>query len=181
MDCKTAQSLVIPYINKQLSDEDMEAFLKHIQSCKECYEELEIYYTVHFALQKLDQDDKASYNIQKMLKENLHHAESRVMQRRILHYLSSGVMLVAELFLVLMLFTQVELLQSGDIRHSTVYRVIYERTPEEYPHYRPLREPPKLWQPIGEEEPTGPVFLEEDSLGEEAERMSEGASEERDE
>ena len=54
MDCKTAQSLVIPYINKQLSDEDMEAFLKHIQSCKECYEELEIYYTVHFALQKLD-------------------------------------------------------------------------------------------------------------------------------
>ena len=58
MDCKTAQSLVIPYINDQLSDEETEDFLEHIENCKECYEELEIHFTVHYALQKLDEDDK---------------------------------------------------------------------------------------------------------------------------
>ena len=36
MDCKTAQSLVIPYINDQLSDEETEDFLEHIENCKEC-------------------------------------------------------------------------------------------------------------------------------------------------
>ena len=71
MDCKTAQSLVIPYINDQLSDEETEDFLEHIENCKECYEELEIHFTVHYALQKLDEDDKISFNIPKMLKENL--------------------------------------------------------------------------------------------------------------
>ena len=45
MDCKTAQSLVIPYINDQLSDEETEDFLEHIENCKECYEELEIHFT----------------------------------------------------------------------------------------------------------------------------------------
>ena len=34
MDCKTAQSLVIPYINDQLSDEETEDFLEHIENCK---------------------------------------------------------------------------------------------------------------------------------------------------
>lgn len=71
MDCKTAQSLVIPYINDQLSDEETEDFLEHIENCKECYEELEIHFAVHYALQKLDEDDKISFNIPKMLKENL--------------------------------------------------------------------------------------------------------------
>lgn len=61
MDCKTAQSLVIPYINDQLSDEETEDFLEHIENCKECYEELEIHFTVHYALQKLDEDDKISF------------------------------------------------------------------------------------------------------------------------
>ena len=60
--CKTAQSLVIPYINDQLSDEETEDFLEHIENCKECYEELEIHFTVHYALQKLDEDDKIAFN-----------------------------------------------------------------------------------------------------------------------
>ena len=32
--------------------------MEHIENCKECYEELEIHFTVHYALQKLDEDDK---------------------------------------------------------------------------------------------------------------------------
>ena len=82
MDCKTAQSLVIPYINGQLNDEETEEFLEHIENCKECYEELEIHFTVHYALQKLDEDDRVSFNIPKMLKENLKDARELDPQKK---------------------------------------------------------------------------------------------------
>ena len=42
MTCREAQKLVMPYINKEISDEDLAEFLKHIDSCEECREELEI-------------------------------------------------------------------------------------------------------------------------------------------
>ncbi len=38
--------MVMPYINHQLDEVQLEQFLKHIKSCSSCREELEIYYTV---------------------------------------------------------------------------------------------------------------------------------------
>ena len=71
MDCKTAQMMVTPYINRELKDRELEEFIDHIRDCKECYEELEIYFTIHFALRKLDEDKDVSFNIQKMLQDDL--------------------------------------------------------------------------------------------------------------
>ena len=59
MDCKKAQSLVTSYITRKLNDKDLEEFLEHVNTCDECYEELEIYYTVHYTLERLDQDGAA--------------------------------------------------------------------------------------------------------------------------
>ena len=98
MDCKTAQSLVIPYINDQLSDEETEDFLEHIENCKECYEELEIHFTVHYALQKLDEDDKISFNIPKILKENLRDTKNRIHRRKIFHGVTACVVVLAEIY-----------------------------------------------------------------------------------
>ena len=44
MTCREAQQMVMPYINHQLSDEDLEAFLLHVKGCPDCREELEIYF-----------------------------------------------------------------------------------------------------------------------------------------
>ena len=57
MDCKKAQSLVTAYIMRKLNDKDLEDFLEHVDSCEECYEELEIYYTVHYTIARLDEDE----------------------------------------------------------------------------------------------------------------------------
>ena len=47
MTCKEAENLVTPYIRHELEDDQlMEEFLDHIDSCENCREELEIYYTV---------------------------------------------------------------------------------------------------------------------------------------
>ncbi|MCI9134449.1 MAG: zf-HC2 domain-containing protein [Lachnospiraceae bacterium] len=56
MTCKEAVQYVMPYINEEMSDKETEAFLEHIKGCKECYEELEVYYTIYAGLAQLDSD-----------------------------------------------------------------------------------------------------------------------------
>ena len=52
--CREIEKMVMPYINHQLDEVQLEQFLKHIKSCSSCREELEIYYTVSLGLRQLD-------------------------------------------------------------------------------------------------------------------------------
>ena len=54
MTCKEAESLVMPYIKNELTDEELFEFLEHIEHCPECREELEIYFTVDVGIRQLD-------------------------------------------------------------------------------------------------------------------------------
>ena len=42
-----AQSLITGFINDELDIGELERFILHIQSCKECREELEVYYAYY--------------------------------------------------------------------------------------------------------------------------------------
>ena len=42
MTCREAERLVMPYINGELTDAELAEFLKHIDTCEDCREELEI-------------------------------------------------------------------------------------------------------------------------------------------
>lgn len=131
MDCKTAQSLVIPYIKNELDDEELEDFLNHIKNCKECYEELEIHFTIQYALKKLDEDERVSFDMPVMLKENLKAAQSRVTRRRILHCAASCIMAAAELLLLLTLLIQMELIPNRPMGESRLYQTLsFEKTEE---------------------------------------------------
>ena len=57
---------------RKLNDKDLEDFLEHVDSCEECYEELEIYYTVHYTIARLDEDEADQvYNVKKALQNRL--------------------------------------------------------------------------------------------------------------
>lgn len=105
MDCKTAQGLVMPYIRDGLDDRQTEEFLKHVFTCEECFEELEIFYTVHFAVQRLEEDGQVSYNMRDMLWQDLRAAQHRLILKKFLHYVSYGIMLAAEVLLAVLLVT----------------------------------------------------------------------------
>ena len=77
MTCREAQQMVMPYINHQLSDEDLEAFLLHVKGCPDCREELEIYFTVDYGLRQLD-DDNGTYDIPGALKRTLEQSWDHV-------------------------------------------------------------------------------------------------------
>lgn len=114
MDCKTTQSLVIPYIKGELTEEQEEAFLCHVFECRECFEELEIFYTVYEALQKLDEEEHVSYNMQELLSISLRMAQRKIIWHKLVHYFSYALMIAAEAVLACMLIGgQVEIHFSG--------------------------------------------------------------------
>jgi len=62
MTCKEVERLVMPYINDELTDEELGEFLEHMESCPDCREELEIYFTVDVGIRQLD-SETGNYNI----------------------------------------------------------------------------------------------------------------------
>ena len=53
MTCREAERLVTPYIQDKLSGDELEAFLEHLEHCRNCQEELEIYFMVDVGLKQL--------------------------------------------------------------------------------------------------------------------------------
>ena len=60
MNCQTAESMVNRYIEHDLSVDELENFLEHVENCPSCYDELETYFIVHAAMQQLDEESRDS-------------------------------------------------------------------------------------------------------------------------
>ena len=96
MDCKKAQSLVTAYIMRKLNDKDLEDFLEHVDSCEECYEELEIYYTVHYTIARLDEDEADQvYNVKKALQNRLEESRFYIWRTKVSRIYRMGLMVLA--------------------------------------------------------------------------------------
>lgn len=79
MDCKEAENLVTAYINKSMDLHELREFLAHVKSCSSCYDELQTYYMVYFAMEHLENGDSdRSYNMNTVLLEDLEHRERYV-------------------------------------------------------------------------------------------------------
>lgn len=90
ISCKEAEKMVMPYIEYQLGERDLEAFLTHVKSCPACREELEIYYTVAVGLKQLDSGTGA-YDITGALEESLELAWLKVRTVRLRKVLAYAV------------------------------------------------------------------------------------------
>lgn len=82
MDCRTAQSLINSYIEKKMTIEQLEQFLKHVKNCPSCYDELETYFIVYYAMKRLD-DKEGSFNMSKLLQEDMKKRRRQVLCYRI--------------------------------------------------------------------------------------------------
>lgn len=104
MTCKEAEQLIMPYINDELTDKELAPFLNHIYSCKACYEELEIYYTLYAGLAQLDGESEER-DMRGILKEALHVSEQRVRGRKIMnvYYALSQVLAMLALVAVIVM------------------------------------------------------------------------------
>lgn len=84
MNCKTANQLIHPYLNQELNLETADNFLHHIKECKDCREELEIYFTVQAGIDNLNRDEVRTYDLKGLFEEELRSTQSYITKRHIL-------------------------------------------------------------------------------------------------
>ena len=70
MTCLEAQSNIMAFIEKKLPDDVIPDFVKHMRYCKNCREELEIYYTLIVGMHQVDNNQELSQNLQRIWKMN---------------------------------------------------------------------------------------------------------------
>ena len=88
----------------KLSVTELEDFIEHIETCKNCREELEIHYMVDVGLKKLDQAD-GNFDIVGALKRKLADSAAilhRYMMLQVAGYSTSTLMTMALLVMILL-------------------------------------------------------------------------------
>ncbi len=104
LTCREAEKMVMPYIDYQLGEEELEAFLCHIRSCPNCREELGIYYTAYVGLRQLD-SESAVFDIAEALEESLALAWTKVRTvrlRKVIGYAVNTLEITSVLVILLM-------------------------------------------------------------------------------
>ena len=82
LTCREAEKMVMPYIDEELREDELDEFLEHIWSCDSCKEELEIYYTVSVGLRQLE-SGTGVYDITGALEESMELAWLKVRAGRL--------------------------------------------------------------------------------------------------
>ena len=113
MTCKEAESLVMPYIKNELTDEELFEFLEHIEHCPECREELEIYFTVDVGIRQLD-SETGNYNIKGALETAIEQSRERLEAVRLVKIVRYAVSTLSVMALINTVLLQCRIwLQSG--------------------------------------------------------------------
>lgn len=113
MLCKEAQRLIVPYIKEELTDEELEKFLGHVNSCPDCMEELEIYFMVEAGIRQLD-SETGSYDIKGALTSALEQSGQRLRVVRLVKIVKYAVSALSVAAFLITVFLQYRIwLQKG--------------------------------------------------------------------
>lgn len=132
MDCRTAQQKIMPYIERKLSDREMEEFIEHIRECETCSEELEVYFTIYYAIEKLDDKGHDSFDIKELLEKDLEKAEHQISNRYILKFYRRLFVALMAILMSVVVFTGVQIALRGSFEDTTLYNLFSSQSEEEY-------------------------------------------------
>ena len=131
MDCKIAQQKIMPYIERKLTDAELEEFLDHVQHCASCSEELEVYFTIYYALQKLDSDDTESFDMQEILKEDMEKMQSHLQKNESVRFMKKFFYVIVGMTVGILGFIGVDVLIHGGLSGTVIYQWIVEEEPKQ--------------------------------------------------
>lgn len=84
MECKEARLNMNKYLDDKLEPEKLEGFIRHVMSCSDCHEELELSFIMTEGMRRLENDEDISINfgeaLNSKLRRQLHHIQ---MARRV--------------------------------------------------------------------------------------------------
>lgn len=78
MNCLQTQSKIMAFIENKLPDDELREFIKHVRNCPNCYEELDIYYTLIVGMKQLDESDNISIDFRNSLDKKMDEQMARM-------------------------------------------------------------------------------------------------------
>jgi len=99
MTCIQAQSLITPFINNKLNLKETEEFLKHIDSCPKCKEELEFYFVLLTAMKQLDEDKNLSNDFHVEFITKLERSREKVLHAKYKYFRKKAILLLTIILL----------------------------------------------------------------------------------
>lgn len=124
MDCKCAQHAIMPYIEQRLSDAELEEFLEHVSGCETCTEELEVYFTIYYALAKLDQNDSVSFDIKQLLKDSIEKSEEHLQYISAKKFVERVILVIVGIVVGILLLTGIDAISNGGIKETKIYHML---------------------------------------------------------
>lgn len=113
MTCKEAESLVMPYIRDELTDDELKEFLEHMESCPSCRDELEIYFTVEVGIRQLD-SETGNYNIKGALEAAVEQSKQRIQAVKLIKIARYAITTLSTMALIISVLLQCRIwLQQG--------------------------------------------------------------------
>lgn len=121
--------MIIEFINDDLSLEELELFLDHVNSCSECREELEVYYGLITAMKQLDEDKILYDDFSMELSAKLEKAQERIIHSKFAYYrknVAIVVVILITIFAINWRYSKIEepvvIVRESNHRLRTVYQ-----------------------------------------------------------
>jgi uncharacterized protein YneF (UPF0154 family) len=99
MECFEVETRIISYLDHNLDDEKLEEFLTHLETCEDCRNEAELYFTLFEGLNQMDEDEIQFFDFQTEFEEQ---RESQMEEIRLNKFYRRMTDLIVIVFVVLM-------------------------------------------------------------------------------
>lgn len=109
MNCLEVQSKIMAYIDDELEDQELKSFILHVQSCKECMEELELHYILIVGTKQIDEDRNITSDFLKELQEKLNSQLREVRKKE--YFFKKITFAISLVFLLIVSWQLLDLLQ----------------------------------------------------------------------
>ncbi len=119
--------MITPFINNKLSLEELEGFLEHVNSCKDCKEELEVYYALLTAMKQLDEDKNLSSDFVQELNIKLEKSQERIIHAKYTYYRKITVLIFTMILLAFLFsisYADISFQEPKEISEEEYHRIM---------------------------------------------------------
>ena len=103
MNCEEVHQHFEAFIDDELSVNDTDEFIRHVQQCSDCYDDLEVYYMVLAATGELSESEMESYDLRNLLPDRISESRKYVRRHHLLRFLMAAaitVFLIAVVYII---------------------------------------------------------------------------------
>ena len=107
MKCQEFQGLIAEFIENTLEEKYYDGFVHHANTCRNCLDELEIYFMIRVGLERMESDASKSFDIQGELKNRLLYYERKADSMFLLGLYRKIILTIAEVCTAILLVLQI--------------------------------------------------------------------------